>query len=82
MSRMVPPVPLVSAPTSKRIVIDFVPTPVIGELAMTLSYTGIPEGWAFIHQALCDALKQVGQEWATSQRGVVLPLVPGTDVRQ
>jgi hypothetical protein len=58
---------------AKQIILNFVPTQVVGEVAMQLSYTNIPEGWGFVHQALCDALKQVGQLWAQSQRAVIVP---------
>jgi hypothetical protein len=73
MSPLASPLPLVPAPPPKRIVLEFTPSAVGGELTMALSYTGIPEGWAFVHQVLCDALKQVGQEWVKSQQAVMLP---------
>jgi hypothetical protein len=57
--------------SGRRIVIDFAPTGVIGQLRMQVSYEGCPEGWAFVHVALCDAAKQVAQQWVQS----VTPLV-------
>jgi hypothetical protein len=57
--------------SGRRIVIDFAPTGVVGQLRMQVSYEGCPEGWAFVHRALCDAVQQVAQQWVQS----VTPLV-------
>jgi hypothetical protein len=73
MREVMSPQPAVVATSGRRIVIEFTPTGVLGEEQMHIAVTGIPEGWGFIHQALCDLLKQAGHAWAQSQQPVIVP---------
>lgn len=78
-------VPVVVPPT-RRIVIEQMPTGVVGEESMAIHYEGFPEGWGLVNEVLLKASSQAAWQAVLEERkrhqqkGAPVIMLPGERV--